>query len=45
MQKSFDKSSLENQNLDSLSNTVSPNQQGNADFLSPKFFHGRLQCY
>nr|DAX16249.1 MAG TPA: hypothetical protein [Caudoviricetes sp.] len=28
MQKSFDKSSLENQNLSSLSNTVSPNQQG-----------------
>nr|DAJ27209.1 MAG TPA: hypothetical protein [Caudoviricetes sp.] len=28
MQKSFDKSSLENQNLGSLSNTVSPNQQG-----------------
>ena len=28
MQKSFDKSSLENQNLGSLTKNISPNQQG-----------------
>ena len=36
MQKSFDKSSLENQNLGSLSNTVSPNQQGKRWFFIAK---------
>nr|DAK42326.1 MAG TPA: hypothetical protein [Caudoviricetes sp.] len=42
MQKSFDKSSLENQNLGSLSNRIAQISRVNADFLSPKFFHGRL---
>ena len=36
MQKSFDKSSLENQNLGSLSNTISPNQQGKRWFFIAK---------
>ena len=45
MQKSFDKSSLENQNLGSLSNRIAQISRVNADFLSPKFFYGRLQCY
>ncbi len=35
MQKSFDKSSLENQNLGSLSNRIAQISRVNADFLSP----------
>lgn len=35
MQKSFDKSSLENQNLVSLSNRIAQISRVNADFLSP----------
>nr|DAX83949.1 MAG TPA: hypothetical protein [Caudoviricetes sp.] len=37
--------SLENQNLGSLSNRIAQISRVNADFLLPKFFYGRLQCY